>query len=143
MRILIAEDDRVSRRLLETVLDKLGYEVVSTCDGEEALATLQFPEAPRLAILDWMMPGMDGVEVCRRIRSLGSEPYTYILLLTARTRKQDIVEGMSAGADDYLVKPYDAHELQVRLNAGMRVLNLQSDSSPRGKPSPDRPPMTL
>lgn len=127
MRILIAEDDPVSRRLLEAVLVKWGYEVIVTRDGEEALEHLQSPDPPRIAILDWMMPGMDGVQVCREIRSTIKEPYIYILLLTAKSRKQDAIEGMDAGADDYITKPFDVNELKVRLDAGSRIINLQTE----------------
>jgi len=127
MRVLIAEDDPVSRRLLAAVLEKWGYEVVVTSDGLAALEVLKSPETPRLAILDWMMPGMDGIQVCREVRKRSDAPYTYLLLLTARTGKHDIIEGMDAGADDYVTKPFDKSELQVRLKAGRRVLDLQSE----------------
>ncbi len=126
MRVLIAEDDPVSRRLLQARLCKWGYDVVVACDGTEAWKVLQDEDAPKLAILDWMMPGMDGVEVCRRVRQWKESPYTYILLLTAKNQKEDIIEGMTAGADDYITKPTDAHELKVRLRAGQRILNLQA-----------------
>jgi two-component system, cell cycle response regulator len=127
MRVLIAEDDPVSRRLLQASLTKWGYEVNVCVDGLEAWEALQKEGAPRLAILDWMMPGMDGVEVCRRVRWRGGEPYVYILLLTAKTQKEDVVAGMDAGADDYVTKPFDAHELKVRLRAGQRIINLQNE----------------
>lgn len=127
MRVLIAEDDVVSRRVLEAMLSKWGYEVVVTSTGTEAWEILRRNDAPRLAILDWMMPGMDGLQITRNIRRLGEEPYTYILLLTAKNRKQDIVDGISAGADDYVTKPFDASELKARLNAGARIIDLQSE----------------
>jgi two-component system cell cycle response regulator len=127
MRVLIAEDNAVSRRLLQATLTKWGYEVTVCVNGMEAWEALQKEEAPRLAILDWMMPGMDGLEVCRHIRKRGGEPYIYILLLTAKTQKGDVVAGMDAGADDYLTKPFDAHELKVRLRAGQRIINLQNE----------------
>lgn len=127
MRVLIAEDDPVSRRLLAAVLEKWGYEVMVTSDGLAALEVLKSAEAPRLAILDWMMPGMDGIQVCREVRKRHDAPYTYLLLLTARTGKDDIIEGMDAGADDYVTKPFDKSELQVRVKAGRRVLDLQSE----------------
>jgi diguanylate cyclase (GGDEF)-like protein len=126
MRILIAEDEPVSRRMLEAALRKQGYEVAVTCDGEAAWHELQGPDAPKLAILDWGMPRMDGVQVCREVRKRIEKNYTYILLLTARSAKQDIIEGLEAGADDYLVKPFDATELKARLNVGRRILNLQN-----------------
>ena len=106
-KILIAEDDPIARCILETTLRKHGYEVVSVADGQAAWRALQQENAPRLAILDWMMPGMDGVEICRALRNGASDPYVYVLLLTARGRKQDVIEGLEAGADDYLVKPFD------------------------------------
>lgn len=126
MKVLVAEDDATSRRILRTMLTKWGYEVVEASDGVEALQVLQEEDAPRLAILDWMMPGMDGVQVCREIRRRGQEPYIYILLLTARNRKEDLIEGMDAGLDDYITKPFDMQELRVRLRAGRRILDLQS-----------------
>src|SRR5712692_8878504 len=101
MKILIAEDDLVSRRMLQATLARWGYEVITACDGIQAWALLQQAGAPKLAILDWMMPGMDGVQVCQRVRQRGQEPYVYILMLTAKS-KQDTAEGMDAGADDYL-----------------------------------------
>jgi diguanylate cyclase (GGDEF)-like protein len=127
MKILIAEDDTVSRRILEVHLTKWGYEVVPARDGNEAWQILQTADAPRLAILDWMMPGMDGVEVCRRVRKDAKEPYTYLILLTTLNGEEDIVNGMNAGADDYLGKPYNANELQVRLRAGRRIVDLQEE----------------
>jgi len=126
MRILIAEDDNVSRRLLQAMLTKWGYEVEVTRDGPEALHALQKEHAPGLAILDWMMPGMDGIDVCRAIRQQTDGPYIYVILLTTRNRREDIVEGIDAGADDYVTKPFDAHELQARVRAGVRILDLQS-----------------
>jgi diguanylate cyclase (GGDEF)-like protein len=125
MKVLAAEDNPVFQSMLRTMLSKWGYDSVIARDGCEAWAVLQSRDAPRLAILDWMMPGMDGVEVCRRIRAAGREPYIYILLLTARTESKDLVEGMEAGADDYLTKPFNAHELRVRLRAARRILDLQ------------------
>lgn len=127
MRILIAEDDPVSRRLLEAKLVKWGYDVIVTSDGDEAWEALRATDAPRLAILDWMMPGTDGVELCRRIRREGGEPYTYTILLTALHRDEDIVTGLEAGADDYITKPFKANELKVRLRAGRRIIDLQNE----------------
>ena len=126
IRVLAAEDNPVFQSMLRTMLTRWGYEVVIARDGLEAWNVLSRDDTPRLAILDWMMPGIDGVEVCRRVRSAGAEPYIYILLLTARTDSQDLVEGMEAGADDYLTKPFNAHELRVRLRAGCRILDLQA-----------------
>ncbi|MBS1858828.1 MAG: diguanylate cyclase [Acidobacteria bacterium] len=125
MRVLAAEDNPVFQSMLRSMLVKWGYQAVMARDGLEAWKILESGESPRLAVLDWMMPGLDGVEICRRIRSLRREPYVYILLLTARTESQDLVEGMDAGADDYLTKPFNAHELRVRIRAGRRILDLQ------------------
>lgn len=127
MRILIADDSNVSRHLLESIVKKWGYQVISTADGNQAWEALQLADAPRMAILDWMMPGLTGPEVCRMVREKGVEPYTYILLLTSRTQKEDVIEGMTAGADDYVVKPFDQQELNVRLRAGRRIIDLQDE----------------
>ena len=126
MKILIADDSIVSRHLLEATLRKWGYEVLVACDGAEALQILEREDAPALIILDWMMPGMTGLEVCQRIRQRGTEPYIYILLLTSKSQKEDLIEGMDAGADDYITKPFDQNELQVRLRAGTRLVDLQA-----------------
>ena len=125
MKALIAEDDSISRRMLEAFLVKWGYEVMVATEGEEAWAILQGNDAPRLAILDWMMPGRDGIDICRSIRQRKGRPYTYILLLTARGQKEDIVQGLEAGADDYVTKPFDPFELRARLRAGRRIVELQ------------------
>ena len=127
MKVLVAEDNPVFQSMLRALLNKWGYDVVAAGDGLEAWRILESAAAPRLAILDWMMPGMDGVELCRRVRAAGREPYIYILLLTARTESEDLVQGMEAGADDYLTKPFNAHELRVRLRAGRRILDLQEE----------------
>jgi len=127
VKILIADDSIVSRHLLEATLRKWGYDVAVACDGQQALDLLQGDEAPALAILDWMMPGLTGLEVCRRIRQRSREPYIYILLLTSKSQKEDLIEGMEAGADDYITKPFDQHELQVRLRAGKRLADLQAE----------------
>ena len=127
MRVLAAEDNPVFQTMLKTMLTRWGYHAVMARNGTEAYRILESQDAPRLAVLDWMMPGMDGVEICRRVRSSNREPYVYILLLTARTEAQDLIEGMEAGADDYLTKPFNAQELRVRLRAGHRILNLQEE----------------
>ena len=127
MRVLAAEDNPVFQSMLKMMLTKWGYQAVVARSGTEAWSILASENAPRLAVLDWMMPGMDGVEICRAIRSANREPYIYILLLTARTDSQDLIEGMDAGADDYLTKPFNAHELRVRLHAGRRILDLQEE----------------
>jgi diguanylate cyclase (GGDEF)-like protein len=126
VQILIADDSLVSRHLLDATLRKWGYEVVVACDGDEAWDILQRDNAPPLAILDWMMPGMTGPQVCSRVRQRAREPYTYILLLTSKSLKEDLIEGMESGADDYIIKPFDQHELKVRLRAGTRLVDLQA-----------------
>jgi diguanylate cyclase (GGDEF)-like protein len=126
MRVLVAEDNLVFQSMLRGILTRWGYVPVMVRDGLDAWRCLQAESAPRLAILDWMMPGLDGVEICRRVRSAAREPYIYLLLLTGRSESQDLVEGMEAGADDYLTKPFMAHELRVRLRAGRRILDLQA-----------------
>jgi diguanylate cyclase (GGDEF)-like protein len=124
-RILIAEDDAVTRRLLEKTLEHAGYEVVGVENGRKALDCLSSIDGPRLALLDWLMPGLNGVEVCREIRRHSEHPYTYIILLTAKTSKVDVVTGLEAGADDYITKPCDAEELKARLRSGVRILKLE------------------
>jgi DNA-binding response OmpR family regulator len=131
MRILIAEDDLVSRKMLEATLSRWGYEVVITSDGESAWKALLSEDAPRLAILDWMMPNLDGVDVIRRIRERSTGEPPYILLLTAKGNKEDIVSGLEAGADDYVIKPFDREELRARLQAGIRIVTLQSQLQAR------------
>ncbi len=125
MRILIAEDDRVSCSVLEASLRKWGHEVVVTCDGQAAWEVLQRDDAPKLAVLDWMMPELDGVEVCRRVRALPRREPTYLILLTAKHHKEDIVAGLDSGADDYITKPFDRQELQSRIRVGERIVALQ------------------
>jgi two-component system cell cycle response regulator len=127
MRILIAEDDAISRRLLETKLSKWGYEVVAVPDGNAALEALSEEDAPQIAILDWMMPELDGVDVCRAVRASTRESYTYMILLTAQTHEDDLVAGMEAGADDYIAKPFKSSELKMRLRAGRRIIELQTE----------------
>jgi diguanylate cyclase (GGDEF)-like protein len=125
MKVLIAEDEPVSRRLLESKLKAWGYEVTSTKDGNAALELLTEEDGPRLALLDWVMPNMDGLEVCRRLRLQTDRPYVYVVLLTSKNRREEFLEGMNAGADDYLTKPFDIYELKVRLQVGRRILELQ------------------
>src|SRR6266853_6493511 len=105
MKVLVADDDAVSRRIVEASLRLAGYEPVMAADGLEVLRILAEPDSPRLVVLDWLMPQLDGLGVCRAIRTGGREPYVYVLLLTANDRHEDIVEGLDAGADDYLTKP--------------------------------------
>ncbi len=127
MRILIADDDPISRRVLEATLTRWGYDVDVAADGNEAWQILTHPDAPPLAIIDWMMPGMDGPDICRRLRAADLQRYIYVLLLTSKHNETDIVEGLSAGADDYITKPFKAGELKVRLRAGSRILQLESE----------------
>jgi two-component system, cell cycle response regulator len=125
LKILIADDDPVSRRLMERVLQKSGYEVVTAENGAQALKELFRKDGPRLALLDWMMPEMDGLQICRKIRSRNGQPYVYITLLTSKLSSGDVVAGLEAGADDYLTKPCNPEELRARLRTGQRVLNLE------------------
>jgi two-component system cell cycle response regulator len=127
MRILIAEDDSVTRKLLEVHLSKWGHQVVACSDGAQAWQVLSAEDPPKLAILDWMMPEMDGVTLCGEIRKPEKHPYTYIILLTSKNLKEDVVAGLEAGADDYIIKPFDVHELKVRVRAGTRIVKLQED----------------
>ncbi|MFH0824673.1 MAG: diguanylate cyclase [Pseudomonadota bacterium] len=127
MRVLVAEDDPVTRRLLQSHLTRWGYEVVVCVNGAVAWETLRREDTPRLAILDWMMPEKDGLAICRDIRKQGNHPYIYIILVTARNQREDVVEGLEAGADDYISKPFNPHELKVRVRAGSRIVRLQED----------------
>jgi CheY-like chemotaxis protein len=133
MKILISEDERVSRRLLELSLTRCGHEVIVTEEGKEAWSILQQEDAPSLAILDWMMPGMDGIEICRRARQREDAPPTYIILLTGKSGKANIVEGLIAGANDYVTKPFDRDELLARVQVGQTVLELQQKLAERVK----------
>jgi diguanylate cyclase (GGDEF)-like protein len=125
-RILLAEDDPVHRRMLQTFFVKWGYQVVAAEDGLEALRILESHDAPPLAVLDWTMPGMEGPDVCQRVRQHPERAYTYIIILTGRDQKEDILCGLESGADDYLAKPFDAGELRARLRVGQRILDLQN-----------------
>ncbi|MGC9327173.1 MAG: GGDEF domain-containing response regulator [Candidatus Hinthialibacter sp.] len=126
MKVIIADDDTGTRLLLEHALTKWDYDVVSFSNGLEAIQNLLKEKESCLAILDWVMPEMDGIEVCRLVRERRSdEGYIYVVILTGKQRKEDIVEGLEAGADDFLVKPFDFHELQMRLRVGARILSLQ------------------
>lgn len=127
MKILIAEDEPAFRYLLEDVLIRWEYEVVLARDGNEAYQLLRGEDAPKLAILDWKMPGMEGIEICRKIRQEEGENYTYIILLTSQQRDEDLIIGMEAGADDYIIKPFKHNELRVRLRAGRRIIELQNE----------------
>ena len=126
MRILIAEDDFTSRTMLAAVLRKGGHEVVEANDGAKAWKILQQPDAPTIAIVDWMMPEMDGLELVRRVRSLPADQPPYLIMLTSKGAKADIIAGLDAGANDYLGKPFDAGELQARVNVGFRMVEMQA-----------------
>ena len=121
----MAEDDPAFLRLFQACLIEWGYKVTSVKDGRKALRVLRGREAPRLAILDWTMPGMNGIDICREVRKQTRKPHTYILLSTAKVKKQDVAEGLQSGADDYLIRPYNPHELRARLRAGRRILDLR------------------
>lgn len=127
LRVLVADDNIVSRRPLEVALRKWGYEVVPAASGTEAWRILQEETAPRIAILDWMMPGMSGPEVCMMVRKLKREYYTYIIMLTSRSEREDFISGMQSGADDYLVKPPDFNELTLRLGPARRIVEIETE----------------
>jgi DNA-binding response OmpR family regulator len=129
--VVIAEDDLVSRTLMSNLMEKWGFKAVVTQDGHEAMKALRAEQGPALAILDWMMPGMDGLQVCRRIRERGT--VVYVIMLTARGTKENIVEGLQAGADDYLIKPFDKNELLARIQVGFRILELHGALAARVK----------
>jgi diguanylate cyclase (GGDEF)-like protein len=125
VKVLIADDDQVSRRLLEVTLRRWGHEVESACDGRAAWDVLRAEDAPKLAILDWMMPHMDGTTVCREVRRKGGPSYQYLVLATSRDGKKDLLEGLEAGADGYITKPIDLNELRACLRVGERILDWQ------------------
>jgi sigma-B regulation protein RsbU (phosphoserine phosphatase) len=131
MRALIAEDNSTTRLLLESTLSDWGYEVVATRDGTEAWHELQREKAPDLILLDWKMPGMDGIEVCRKLRRLPDAQAVHVILVTARGGKDDVVAGLEAGADDYITKPFEPSELRARLQAGARIVELQKNLAER------------
>ena len=133
MRILVAEDDIVARRILRALLSTWGYQVSLCSDGAAAWEVLQATTAPPLAILDWMMPRLDGVEVCQKLRALPHGRLTYVILLTAREDGADIVAGLDAGADDYVTKPFNKEELRARVNVGVRMVELQHHLAERVK----------
>jgi sigma-B regulation protein RsbU (phosphoserine phosphatase) len=131
MRALIAEDNSTTRLLLESTLSDWGYEVIATCDGTEAWQELQRKRIPDLLLLDWKMPGMDGIEVCRRFRRLPEAQTVHVILVTARGGKDDVVAGLEAGANDYITKPFEPSELRARLQAGARIVELQKNLAER------------
>jgi sigma-B regulation protein RsbU (phosphoserine phosphatase) len=127
MRILIADDDRMSTTVLSRTLEKWGFDVVTAHDGISAWEHVIGTTPPALIIADWMMPGLDGIELCRRIRATPLRSPVYVILLTARTSRQDLVAGLEAGADDYLTKPFDPDELRARIHVGQRTLSLMAN----------------
>ena len=128
MKVLIAEDDRTTQVMLESLLKKWGYETVVVSDGKQAWQVLSEEGSPSLAVIDWLMPGMEGTDICRKVRERNFKQgvYQYIILLTVQGDQEDIVKGLEAGADDYVVKPFDSQELQMRLSVGKRILDLQA-----------------
>jgi phosphoserine phosphatase RsbU/P len=131
MRILVAEDDSVTRRILESTLSKLGWDVITAADGAAAWRILAGRNSPELAVLDWMMPGMDGPEICLRLRGTPGCAGTYVILLTSRGGKEDLATGLAAGANDYIAKPFDPIELEARVRVGERMINLQNSVAAR------------
>jgi diguanylate cyclase (GGDEF)-like protein len=125
VRVLVAEDDPVSRHRLHMALTSWGYDVTSVPDGREALRVIAGSDAPSLVILDWSMPQVDGLEVCRTIRQRPGDRYVYVILLTAHDRGEEVIEGFEAGADDYVIKPFDTRELEARVRSGARIVRLQ------------------
>ncbi len=133
MKILIAEDDLTSRMLLQHTLIKWNFDIVTTTNGQEAWEALQVDDPPRMAILDWMMPKMDGQEICERVRASEKLNRTYIILLTAKIANEDLISGLGAGADDYITKPFNKEELHARIKAGIRIYDLQDSLAMRIK----------
>jgi len=131
VKILIADDDRLMRRMLEVILAKSGHELVAAASGSEAWQILSSPEAPSLAILDWMMPKMTGLEVCSKVRAAGAAVPTYLIVLTSRGQTNDLVTAFEAGADDYITKPFEAEELRARVSVGVRMITLQQQLADR------------
>jgi CheY-like chemotaxis protein len=131
MKVLIAEDEPDSRQLLQIMVGRWGYEAMPVCDGAEAWEALQQEDAPTLALLDIMMPRMDGLEVCRRAKEKRTAAPVYIIMLTAKTLPKEVVSGLEAGADDYLTKPFDPNELRARIKVGERILELQKNLAMR------------
>jgi DNA-binding response OmpR family regulator len=131
MKVLIADDDVVSRRVLEVMVGRWGYDVIGASDGEAARCALEQNPGPEIALLDWIMPAIDGLELCRRFRSLPQADETYLIILSANSSQEDILAGFDAGADDYLSKPIDLPELQARLRVASRLVNLQRTLSRR------------
>ncbi len=126
MKIMIAEDDLTSRIMLKAVLSKWDYEVLAMADGDEAWVAMQQDDAPQLLILDWIMPGMNGPELCQKLRDQGRANTLYIIMLTSKSERKDIIAGLEIGADDYITKPYDNDELRARIDVGKRMIGLQT-----------------
>ncbi len=133
MKILVAEDSRPSRMMLEATLTKWGYEVTAVCDGNQAWNALQESDDLNLAVLDWEMPGMNGPDLCRKLREKERQDPLYLIILTARNKPADIAHGLESGADDYIAKPYNHAELKARVDAGRRLLTLQNQMREREK----------
>lgn len=134
MKILIADDDPITRRLLESSLAQPGHEIITTHDGQQAWEMLQRMDGPPpLLVLDWLMPGIDGLELCRRVRKTPELQLAYVILLTSRGHREDIVEGLEAGADDYVTKPFNPNELRARISVGSRMMKLQRTLADRVK----------
>jgi len=126
MKILVADDDITSRKILESTLKKWNFEVVTASNGKEAWEIIQSENSPKMIVLDWIMPGLDGLEICIKVRELVRKDYIYIILLTSKNNKEDIIKGLDSGADDYITKPFNPHELKARVNAGKRIIDLQT-----------------
>jgi DNA-binding response OmpR family regulator len=134
MKILVAEDDAVTRKILVVTLERLGWDVIQAEDGEAAwhlFETLKGPDAPEMAVLDWMMPGVEGIEICRRLRTTPGFELVYVILVTSRGGKEDLSYGLAAGANDYITKPFDPVELQARVRVGERMVRLQRSLAAR------------
>ena len=134
MKILVAEDDPVTRKVLAVTLERLGWDVITAKDGNDAwevFESLKGKGAPELAVLDWMMPGLEGIEICRRLRATPGFEFVYVILLTSRGDKEDLADGLAAGANDYIAKPFDPVELEARVRVGERMVNLQSSLAAR------------
>ncbi len=127
MKVLVAEDDLTSRTILGAILAKWGYEVVCAVDGQQAMDILSQPDGPKLALLDWSMPVLSGIDVCSNLRKEQANDTIYIIILTAKSEKRHVVEGLNAGANDYIIKPYDNEELQARIKVGKRMVEIQSE----------------
>jgi sigma-B regulation protein RsbU (phosphoserine phosphatase) len=129
MKVLIAEDEDSCAMALKLITEQAGYDAVMARDGNEAWSELQRDDAPRLVILDWMMAGMSGLEVCRKLRKTDGDGYTYVIFLSAKSDKEDVISALDTGADDYMVKPFNKGELLARLRVGERRLGLQTENS--------------